>query len=91
MVDILSEILHVVGMPAPNDANDVGSNIRAWMGRRRMTMVELSRRTNKSRQTLTDQINSGRVTVDNLMAIAGALGVDACELLPETGTSAVSA
>jgi DNA-binding phage protein len=69
-------------MPPPIDVNDVGSNIRAEMGRRRVNMVELARRTGISRTTLHSQINNTRVTVDTLVAVATALGVEVCDLLP---------
>lgn len=68
-------------MPANPSADEVGSNIRAEMGRRRVNMSELARRTKIPRGTLWGQINGGTVTVENLLLIAGALGVEACALL----------
>lgn len=69
-------------MSTPHDASGVGDNIRAEMGRRRVSMVELARRTGVARSTLATQINDGRMTVANLMAIASALDVQASDLLP---------
>jgi len=64
-----------------SSANDGGAEIRAEMGRQRVSMIELSRRTGKPRRTLSDQINSGRITVDYLVAIAEALGVEPSALI----------
>lgn len=63
--------------------NDVGTAVRAEMGRQRVTMVELSRRTGVARSTLAYQINEGTLTVSSLLLIAVALGVPASELLSE--------
>jgi transcriptional regulator with XRE-family HTH domain len=71
-------------MPSDRIANDVGVNIRAEMGRQRMSMVKLAALTGKPRTTLDYQINIGTVTVDNLVLIAAALGVQPADLLPES-------
>lgn len=71
-------------MPADSTASAVGQNIRAEMGRRRVSMVELGRRTGIPRTTLAHQIDVSRITVDNLVAIAKALDVDAADFLPDT-------
>lgn len=70
-------------MPIAPDATPAGLNIRAEMGRQRMTMSELSTRTNIPRTTLTHQIDGRGLTVDNLMRIATALGVTIADLLPD--------
>lgn len=54
------------------------------MGYHRVSMVELGRRTGIPRSTLANQIDSGRITVDNLIAIGNALGVAPAELLPDS-------
>jgi len=69
-------------MPTHPIADETGSNIRAEMGRKRVNMSELARRTGISRGTLWGQINGGTVTVDNLVLIADALGVASSDLLP---------
>jgi len=61
--------------------SDVGAKVRAEMGRQRVTMVELSRRTGVARSTLANQINLDTLTVYNLVAIAQALGVRPSTLL----------
>ena len=61
--------------------SDVGAKVRAEMGRQRVTMVELSRRTGVARSTLANQINLDTLTVYNLVAIAQALGVKPSTLL----------
>lgn len=63
--------------------SDVGAAVRAEMGRQRVTMVELSRRTGVARTTLAHQINISTLTVQNLMLIAQALNITASELLGE--------
>lgn len=70
-------------MPAETTAAEVGQNIRAEMGRRRINMSELSRRTGISRTTLMHQIDVTRVTVDNLIAIAKVLDVSVTDVLGE--------
>lgn len=63
---------------------DPGAEIRAHMGRQRITMLALSDLTGIPRATLTNQINGpGRITVDNLIKIAKALGVEARTLLDD--------
>lgn len=47
-----------------------------------MSMVKLSKETGVPRGTLFGQINGGTVTVDNLVLIARALGVEPSDLLP---------
>lgn len=73
-------------MPPNVTASDIGGNIRAAMGRNRVSMAELSRRTGISRTTLIHQIDVSRVTVDNLISIAKALDVATSELLGEATT-----
>ena len=68
-------------MTANVTAADIGSNIRAEMGRARVSMSELARRTGISRTTLIHQIDVSRVTADNLILIAKALNVPAVDLL----------
>jgi transcriptional regulator with XRE-family HTH domain len=75
-------------MPAHPIANSVGSEIRAEMGRQRMSMVKLSKITGVPRGTLFGQINGGTVTVDNLVLIAQALAVEPSDLLPEQSEQA---
>lgn len=75
-------------MPTDMTATQVGLNIRAEMGRRRISMVELHRRTGIARSTLAHQIDVSRVTVDTLVAIAKALDVDVNVLLPADDTEA---
>lgn len=62
---------------------DVGAGIRAEMGRQRISMVELSRRTDIPRSTLAHQINSSNLTVNNLILIAEALGITVALLVGE--------
>ncbi|OBF29810.1 helix-turn-helix domain-containing protein [Mycolicibacterium conceptionense] len=62
---------------------DPGINIRGEMGKRRISMVELSNRTDIPRSTLSYQINNGALTVSTLLRIAAALGVDPATLLPD--------
>lgn len=71
-------------MPSHPIADHVGGNVRAEMGRQRITMVELARRTGISRGTLQGQINGGTLTVDNLVLIANALALEPADLLPES-------
>jgi transcriptional regulator with XRE-family HTH domain len=71
-------------MPAEATATEIGQNIRAEMGRRRINMSELSRRTGISRTTLLHQIDVTRVTVDNLVLIAQALDLPIGELVGES-------
>ena len=52
----------------------------AEMARRRVTMVELSKRTGVPRSTLAYQVNSDCLTAHNLLAVAKALGVDKKDL-----------
>jgi transcriptional regulator with XRE-family HTH domain len=66
---------------------DIPAEIRAEMGRQRLTMIGLSDYTGIPRTTLAEQINGNtRITVDNLVKIAKALGVD-----PSTFISGVTA
>jgi len=58
----------------------VGAAVRAEMGRQRVTMVALARRTGIPRSTLAHQINLSTLTVNNLILIAGSLGVDPGDL-----------
>lgn len=62
---------------------NVGAAVRAEMGRQRITMVELARRTEVPRSTLAHQIKLSALTVNNLLAIANALNVAAADLLDE--------
>jgi transcriptional regulator with XRE-family HTH domain len=56
---------------------DIPAEIRAEMGRQRLTMLSLSEQTGIPRTTLAEQVNGGsRITVDNLVRIAKALGVE---------------
>jgi transcriptional regulator with XRE-family HTH domain len=78
-------------MPANSPADVVGPNIRAEMGRRRISMLELSRRTGVNRTTLAEQIDTAGVRVNTLVLIAQALGVKLSDLLPdEADTEAAS-
>jgi len=61
----------------------VGREIRAEMGRQRVSMARLSRQVQVPRSTLTEQIDSDRVSVSTLLRIATALRVPAARLLPE--------
>lgn len=70
-------------MSANPIANNVGLNIRAEMGRQRVSMSELGRRTGIPRSTLAHQMDVSAVTVGNLVLIAQALSVDPSDLLPE--------
>lgn len=65
-----------------NPMDDVGANVRAEMGRQRINMSELARRTRIPRATLYGQINTGNITVNNLVLIAAALEVAPEALLP---------
>jgi transcriptional regulator with XRE-family HTH domain len=69
-------------MPTESPRN-LGAEIRAEMGRQRISMLRLSTLTGIPRTTLADQINGGRITVDTLAAIAAALHVTASSLLGE--------
>lgn len=75
--------VNVTDMQPNVTAADIGDNIRAAMGRNRVNMAELSRRTGISRTTLIHQIDVSRITADNLILIAKALGVTTAELLGE--------
>lgn len=68
-------------MPTTTLKSDVGAAVRAEMGRQRITMVELSRRTGVARSTLAHQINSDSLSLSNFVAIAAALDVKASDLL----------
>jgi transcriptional regulator with XRE-family HTH domain len=61
----------------------VGATIRAEMGRQRISMLELARRTGIPRSTLAYQIGKDVLTVTNLITIAHALGVTAATLIGE--------
>ncbi len=68
---------------------DVGAEIRAEMGRQRLSMSALADSTGIPRSTLAHQINNGPLTVDTLTAIAEALGKEPSHFWP--GTEAASA
>lgn len=70
-------------MPAEPIANTVGLNIRAEMGRQKMSLKKLSETIGVPRSSLAHQIDISRVTVDNLVLIARALKVEVSELLPD--------
>jgi DNA-binding Xre family transcriptional regulator len=70
-------------MPHKAPSRSVGQNIRAEAARRRVNMVKLSAATGIPRTTLIGQIDTGRVTVDTLMAISKALEVPLSDLLGE--------
>lgn len=74
-------------MPAGTKASEIGQTIRAEMGRRRVSMVELGRRTGIPRTTLAYQIDFGQVTAANLVAIAAALDIAPADLLPTEAAS----
>jgi transcriptional regulator with XRE-family HTH domain len=61
---------------------DLGGTIRAEMGRQRISMLELARRTGVPRTTLAFQIDNHKLSVANLVAIAKALNLNAADLLP---------
>jgi transcriptional regulator with XRE-family HTH domain len=62
-------------MPSPPE-RDIPAEIRAEMGRQRMTMSTLSELTGIPRTTLAQQINGGaRITAANFIKIAKALDV----------------
>lgn len=69
-------------------ARYLGDNIRAEMGRRRINMTELSRRTGIARSTLHHQINIGAVSAPALVQIARALDVDINDLIDHPRASA---
>jgi len=69
-------------MTTPTRQN-AGAAVRAEMGRQRVSMVELARRTGIPRSTLAYQINVSALSVNNLLAIASSLGVPAADLLSE--------
>lgn len=72
-------------MPAATTPRDVGSEIRAEMGRQRISMLKLSSLTSIPRVTLADQINGkARMAVETLVSVAKALGVDPSNFLPES-------
>ncbi len=62
---------------------DVGAAVRAEMGRQRVTMLELARRTGIPRTTLAHQVNRSTLSVNNLLLIAESLDVGIRELLGE--------
>jgi hypothetical protein len=62
---------------------DVGAAVRAEMGRQRVNMLELARRTGIPRTTLADQVNRSNLTVNNFVLITRSLGVAAGDLLGE--------
>ncbi|WP_052534912.1 helix-turn-helix domain-containing protein [Mycobacteroides abscessus] len=62
-------------------ADRVAANIRAEMGRQRVSVVELARRTGLSRPTVHRQVNDTGLTFDTLDRIARALDVDPAALL----------
>jgi transcriptional regulator with XRE-family HTH domain len=64
-------------------AHTLGATIRAEMGRQRISMLELARRTGVARSTLTYQIDKDVLTVANLILIAQALSVTAATLIGE--------
>jgi transcriptional regulator with XRE-family HTH domain len=66
-----------------DDSRDVGAEVRAEMGRKRLSMVALSDKTGIARTTLAYQINSGRLTVETLVAVAKALDVPLSSLVGE--------
>ena len=68
-------------MPA-DTASEIGGNIRAQMGRQRISMAELARRTGINRTTLAHRIDVGGVTAGNLVDIADALDIEPSDLLP---------
>ena len=70
-------------MPTETLKSDVGAAVRAEMGRQRVSMVELSRRTGVARTTLAHQINTDSLSLSNFVAIAAALGVKPSDLLIE--------
>lgn len=70
-------------MPTTARKSDVGEEVRAEMGRQRVSMIELARRTGVARSTLAYQINSGTLTVRNLLLIAEALEVTVAVLIGE--------
>lgn len=67
---------------------DPGMNIRGEMGKQRISMVELSNRTEIPRSTLAYQINNGALTVSTLLRIAVALDVEPAALLPDLPSEA---
>jgi len=69
-------------MSADSLVDGLRLNIRAEMGRQRVSMAELSRRTKMPRTTLTHQIDTGTITVETLGLVAAALELDPAELLP---------
>lgn len=69
-------------MPATT-AVDVGQEVRAEMGRQRISMLELSRRTEIPRTTLAHQINTSNMSVKTLVAVAAALEVTVGALIGE--------
>ena len=68
---------HMTTQTLPN----VGSAVRAEMGRQQITMVELARRSGIPRSTLQHQINLSALTVNNLLLIAKSLNVAPADLL----------
>lgn len=85
-LDYLSEICQFVAMPS-STARELGELIRAEMGRRRVNMSELSRRTEIARSTLYHQINEGTLTAPALLRVADALGVTVAELIGEKASA----
>ncbi len=69
----------------PNETpRDVGAEIRAEMGRQRLSMSALADSTGIPRSTLAHQINTGRLTVQSLTEIAKALGKEPTHFWPDT-------
>lgn len=77
-------------MPPDPIANTVGLNIRAEMGRQKMSLKKLSEAIGVPRSSLAHQLDVSRVTVDNLVLIAHALKVEVSDLLPEVDTEVAS-
>jgi lambda repressor-like predicted transcriptional regulator len=60
---------------------DIPGNVRAAMGRRKVTVSELARRTGIPRHTVKYQLDSDTLSAENMVLIAQALDVDAAVLL----------
>jgi transcriptional regulator with XRE-family HTH domain len=78
-------------MPTSEAARELGSNIRAEMGRQRVSMVELARRTGISRSTLYHQINIGTLSAPALVLVADALDLSIADLIGTPRTQEASA
>ena len=78
-LDNLPGCWQIDGMPPPT-RTELAANIRAVMGRQRVTMTELSRLTGIPRSTLTSQIDNS-LTVDNLLLVADALSTTPADLI----------